>query len=898
MDAKQRLKIRFRRIFRSYTQGCYDKTCTNPNCARNRISIISDNSTDSNNHCLELLRIKSTKMCPLTSWVPCNLDLEEFMEITNFSLEERNSSGLQLLFTKIFADPQNLGLCFLDQDDEDDPYFVELRGAQDSLPPFSPHPCVIKKVFDVLNKCDDVLKIPNSIKIDDEENEQKPSLCQNLLEALKSLVNKLNSPQWNWKQREKKLTEENQINKQNENSSTMIKDIEKNDQKNKIEIQAIIEKDFQQMIGNREQDFEDKKYIHLRIVPFLLISLSYADQMLKKIKSNQKTNEKENNNEKENEKLKTMEKDVEQKDDKETSPQTQGKQLIKDIEPSSSSSQTTTQTTKKQSIPNNRFNYTSYIESVCNFISTQLSQKEQQIIISWISRYRTDEVINHLINPLQKYITIQIQRLKCDVSKMNGICFVLEVGAAVSDDYFYNEMIQCIDLGVEYKRIDRINLIDKIEKQKEKEKEKQKEKQKERDKYWFKEKEREKERNKEKEKDQQTVKEQEKEKIMEKDKEQEQDNEQEKQQKQENPQKKKEMIKDKDGNDTNTNLSSNDGKKEQEQEQELEDMDDDLMLALKLSAEDETQKPQKEKQTSISSSSLLSQQSLKQQVAQSSQDLSSIINLQQSSLISNSSISQSHHSSISAPILPLPNIPKYYPPNLFTFLQYPFLFKVKQKEQLLHTENMNLQDQEFHNGIMEMLTGQLQESAQQSLYLKLSLQRDNIIQDALFVLENVPKQDLKKKLKVKFDNEDGIDEGGVMKEFFVLICRQLFDMKYGMFTATDNDDDDDKDKDHDIENENKLIENKDKDFELNELSKQKGQDMEIERENSDELQLKEQQAEENDKEKAQDSNNETKLETPPPYTSKYGIMTPITHPLHIISLPLLFIRTPKPLFNS
>lgn len=33
-------------------------------------------------------------------------------------------------------------------------------------------------------------------------------------------------------------------------------------------------------------------------------------------------------------------------------------------------------------------------------------------------------------------------------------------------------MIQCIDLGVEYKRIDRINLIDKIEKQKEKEKEK------------------------------------------------------------------------------------------------------------------------------------------------------------------------------------------------------------------------------------------------------------------------------------------------------------------------------------------------------------------------------------------------------------------------------------------
>ena len=30
--------------------------------------------------------------------------------------------------------------------------------------------------------------------------------------------------------------------------------------------------------------------------------------------------------------------------------------------------------------------------------------------------------------------------------------------------------------------------------------------------------------------------------------------------------------------------------------------------------------------------------------------------------------------------------------------------------------------------------------------------------------------------------EEGIDEGGVQKEFFQLIVRQMFDLNYGMFT--------------------------------------------------------------------------------------------------------------------
>jgi hypothetical protein len=40
---------------------------------------------------------------------------------------------------------------------------------------------------------------------------------------------------------------------------------------------------------------------------------------------------------------------------------------------------------------------------------------------------------------------------------------------------------------------------------------------------------------------------------------------------------------------------------------------------------------------------------------------------------------------------------------------------------------------------------------------------------------------LKKPLKVQFWGEQGIDEGGVRKEFFSLIIERLFDANFGMF---------------------------------------------------------------------------------------------------------------------
>lgn len=69
-------------------------------------------------------------------------------------------------------------------------------------------------------------------------------------------------------------------------------------------------------------------------------------------------------------------------------------------------------------------------------------------------------------------------------------------------------------------------------------------------------------------------------------------------------------------------------------------------------------------------------------------------------------------------------------------------------------------------------------------YLRLRVRRDHIIDDALVELEMLAMEnpnDLKKQLVVEFVGEQGIDEGGVSKEFFQLIVEEIFNPDYGMF---------------------------------------------------------------------------------------------------------------------
>merc|ERR1719311_676569 len=66
-------------------------------------------------------------------------------------------------------------------------------------------------------------------------------------------------------------------------------------------------------------------------------------------------------------------------------------------------------------------------------------------------------------------------------------------------------------------------------------------------------------------------------------------------------------------------------------------------------------------------------------------------------------------------------------------------------------------------------------------YLVLKVKRDNLVQDTLQRFSTLQPSEFRKKLKVIFEDEPGVDEGGVRKEFFQLLVEQLYDPNYAMF---------------------------------------------------------------------------------------------------------------------
>ncbi|KAI8866511.1 HECT-domain-containing protein [Ramicandelaber brevisporus] len=67
----------------------------------------------------------------------------------------------------------------------------------------------------------------------------------------------------------------------------------------------------------------------------------------------------------------------------------------------------------------------------------------------------------------------------------------------------------------------------------------------------------------------------------------------------------------------------------------------------------------------------------------------------------------------------------------------------------------------------------------QQVHIK--IRRDNIFEDSYSEIMRLPAVELKKKLMIKFDGEDGLDYGGVSREFFFLLSKEIFNPFYGLF---------------------------------------------------------------------------------------------------------------------
>lgn len=122
------------------------------------------------------------------------------------------------------------------------------------------------------------------------------------------------------------------------------------------------------------------------------------------------------------------------------------------------------------------------------------------------------------------------------------------------------------------------------------------------------------------------------------------------------------------------------------------------------------------------------------------------------------------------------------PHKPFLILDYPFLFSTEAKVDVLQEECSYSQ----HNEIINQINAGLQQGNFGNLlnpgnmHLNVSVRRSNILEDALHKLSNQGKN-LKKPLKINFVGEAGVDAGGVRKEFFGLLIKELFNPMYAMF---------------------------------------------------------------------------------------------------------------------
>lgn len=116
----------------------------------------------------------------------------------------------------------------------------------------------------------------------------------------------------------------------------------------------------------------------------------------------------------------------------------------------------------------------------------------------------------------------------------------------------------------------------------------------------------------------------------------------------------------------------------------------------------------------------------------------------------------------------------------FSFCQYPFFLSIAAKSRILAHDarrQMNIKAREaFLDSILN--------HKDVSQYLNLKVRRDCLVEDSLRGVSEVVgagSEDIKKSLRIEFIGEEGIDAGGLRKEWFLLLVREVFDPNHGTF---------------------------------------------------------------------------------------------------------------------
>lgn len=124
----------------------------------------------------------------------------------------------------------------------------------------------------------------------------------------------------------------------------------------------------------------------------------------------------------------------------------------------------------------------------------------------------------------------------------------------------------------------------------------------------------------------------------------------------------------------------------------------------------------------------------------------------------------------------------------FHICNFPFMFDASAKTTLLQIDQafqMQNAVQQASNVAAMLALFNPNINPEEMQMLVLNVHRGRIVEDTINFIRCVDPADFKKPLKVRFAGEEGEDAGGVRKEFFLLLLKEILDPNYGMFKVYD-----------------------------------------------------------------------------------------------------------------
>uniref|UniRef100_A0A8C7YY84 HECT-type E3 ubiquitin transferase n=1 Tax=Oryzias sinensis TaxID=183150 RepID=A0A8C7YY84_9TELE len=117
---------------------------------------------------------------------------------------------------------------------------------------------------------------------------------------------------------------------------------------------------------------------------------------------------------------------------------------------------------------------------------------------------------------------------------------------------------------------------------------------------------------------------------------------------------------------------------------------------------------------------------------------------------------------------------------MFSFCQFPFILSTVVKKAIIQKDSEQQMISQARQSLVSKVSRR-QRVDMNLLFLNIKVRRAQLLSDSLDELTR-KRCDLKKKLRVTFVGEAGLDMGGLTKEWFLLLVRQIFHTDYGMFT--------------------------------------------------------------------------------------------------------------------